>query len=268
MVNKTSVSFSLPPISVIIPSLNQGAFIEYTIRSLLDQNYPNLEIIVCDGMSTDTTISILRKWQNYIKWVSERDSGQSEAINKGLKWSKGEILAYLNADDCLLPGSLSRIALAFEKNQQAMWLTGQCQIINTHGRRIRFLIEQYKNFFLRYLPYIKALYITNYISQPATFWKRSAWERVGDFNPTLRYVMDYDYWIRLWQEFGPPLIIHQPLASFRIHETSKTTSEGHAMSYVKEEESILQKHRAPRLFYNLHRVHRLAMTHIYHWMNS
>ncbi|MCS6994418.1 MAG: glycosyltransferase [Anaerolineales bacterium] len=269
MVNKASVSSFLPSISIVIPSLNSGAFIEETIQSLVNQKYPHLEIIVYDGNSTDATISILRKWEHAITWVSESDKGQSEAINKGLVRSHGEILGYLNADDFLLPGSLYKIGLTFAQTSKSIWwITGQCQIFNAKGQRIRLLIEKYKNFFLRYFPNINFLYLTNFISQPATFWKRSVWEKIGGLDETFHYAMDYDYWIRIWKRFGRPHIIHQPLAGFRVHPTSKTSLQGHQKAYVEEEEMILQSHDVSFTIRILHRIHRLGMTLVYRTINE
>lgn len=266
MVNKEDSA--LPFVSIIVPSLNQGVFIEQTLHSLVEQGYPRLEIIVCDGLSTDNTIDTLERWSNHITWISERDSGQSEAINKGLRKAQGEILGFLNADDFLLPGALYSIGRAFLQNPETVWVSGQCHIVDSHGRRIRGGIEKYKNFFLKHSLSLNALYVTNFISQPATFWHRLVWEKVGGFDPLLRYVMDYDYWIRIWKTFGPPRIIHHPLAAFRVHPKSKTTSEGHSLRYEQEEESVLRRHHVPQVWKLLHRVHRLGMTVSYRWMNT
>ena len=117
-------------ISIIIPSLNQGIFIEKTITSLLEQNYPNLEIIVMDGGSTDSTISILKKYEPDVQWISEKDNGQSHAINKGIGICSGEIIGFLNSDDYLLPGSLNAIAENFE-DESVLW-TGHLSAISSN----------------------------------------------------------------------------------------------------------------------------------------
>ncbi len=133
-----------PKISIITPSWNQGPFIERTIRSVLEQGYPNLEYIVMDGGSTDGTIDILRKYEGRLTWVSDKDKGQADAINKGITRSTGDIIAYLNSDDIYETGALRKAADHFSAHPDDRWLTGQCRIIDvrtgrfaSRSRRIR-----------------------------------------------------------------------------------------------------------------------------------
>ena len=119
----TSIT-DLPKITVITPSYNSGRFIEQTICSVLNQKYPKLEYLVIDGGSTDETISILQKYSNSLTWISEKDRGQSHAINKGIEYSTGEVIAYLNADDIYEPGALVNIGNYFFQHHQAYWVTG------------------------------------------------------------------------------------------------------------------------------------------------
>ena len=123
-----------PKISIVIPSLNQGRFIGQTIQSLLDQGYPHLEILVMDGGSTDNTLEILKSFSGQITWFSEKDQGQSHAINKGLRQSTGDICGYLNSDDVLLPGALQSIIAAF-KSEDSLWVTGDYQVLIPAARK-------------------------------------------------------------------------------------------------------------------------------------
>lgn len=254
-----------PAITLITPSLNQGDFIEETILSVLSQEYPNLEYIVMDGGSSDSTLDILERYADRIIWFSEPDQGQTHAINKGLRRASGSILGYLNADDVLLPGALHRVAGTFTDHPHAGWVTGQCRIIDDQNHEIRKPITLYKNMHLRICSH-SLLLMTNYISQPATFWRREALESAGYLDEGLRYVMDYEYWLRLFS-LSPPVFIPEYLASFKIHRSSKTTSTGHKDVYIEEERIILQRHARSRLEILLHDVHRGLMTLAYSLMN-
>ena len=257
---------TLPRISIVTPSLNQGEFLEHTIQSVLSQDYSNLEYIVIDGASSDNTISILEKYSGQITWISEADRGQTDAINKGLQLATGEILAYLNADDLLLPGSLWNIAKIFYSNPEVMWVTGRCKIIDEEGHDVRPLIYHYKNFLL-YSSSYHLLILTNYISQPATFWHRKLMDFCGLFDDNLNYVMDYDYWIRAWK-VTTPYIYHHNIASFRIQKKSKTTSIGHLTNYAHEENAVIKKHSKSFFWRGMHNMHRKFMTYMYRILNG
>ena len=257
---------NLPSLTIVTPSLNQGNFIEAAIQSVLSQNYPNLEYIVADGGSTDNTLSVLENYSGQINWYSKKDKGQTEAINNGLRAASGEILAYLNTDDILLPGSLIEAGKLFARRKDAGWLTGRCRIIDGSGKDIRRPIALYKNLLLYSRSY-SLLLMTNYISQPATFWRRSLLERCGPFDETLHFVMDYEYWLRLWK-ITPPLILHKNLAAFRIQSASKTTSTAHLDRYIDEERKIIARHTSSRFWSFLHDAHRVLMTRAYAFING
>ena len=209
-------------LSIITPSYNQGLFIERTIRSILDQGYPNLEYIVVDGGSTDNTLDILKRYEGRLSWISEKDNGQADAINKGIRMATGDIIAYLNSDDVYEPGALLRVAGYFSTHSDAMWLTGKCRIIDEHDREMRGLVTAYKNFLLRHYSY-ELLLVTNPISQPATFWRRSVVDKFGLFDDTEHLVMDYSYWLKVGR--GNLLaLLDEYLAAFRVYATSKTSS--------------------------------------------
>ena len=126
-----------PKISVVIPSYNMAEFIEETIQSILNQNFSPIECIVIDGGSNDGTVDILNKYDSKIIWSSEKDSGQSDAINKGLQRASGDILAYLNADDTYEEGCFQKVARFFDQNHTVKWAYGKCRITNEDGREIR-----------------------------------------------------------------------------------------------------------------------------------
>jgi glycosyltransferase involved in cell wall biosynthesis len=254
-----------PKISIVTPSLNQGEFIEQTIRSVLSQEYPNLEYIVMDGGSTDNTLNILRSYADRVQWVSEKDTGQTNAINKGLQRAGGEIVAYLNADDLLLPGALHKVAQAFMEYPKAMWVTGRCRIITESGRETRKPITAYKNLWLRF-HHPSLLFITDYISQPATFWRSRLLDELGYFDESLHYALDYEYFLRLNARF-PLQILAQELAAFRVHAQSKNASAFHRSVYVEEDRIAVYRHTKSKTLRTLHDIHRWLMTTVYAFMN-
>jgi glycosyltransferase involved in cell wall biosynthesis len=207
-------------ISIITPSYNQARFIERTIKSVLNQDYNDFEYIIIDGGSTDGTIEILKKYSDKINWKSEKDNGQTNAINKGLKIATGEIVAYLNSDDTYKTNALSAVADFFQKNHDIKWVTGKCKIINANDKEIRKLITLYKNLFLKKYSFPKLL-SENFISQPATFWRRELHEEFGYLNEAEYYAMDYDFWVRIGKKY-PAGIINKYLANFRYYSNSKT----------------------------------------------
>lgn len=207
-------------ISIITPSYNQGGFIKQTIESIFRQNYPNLEYLVIDGGSTDDTVEILKNYGQRIKWISEKDNGQSNAINKGLKMATGNILAYLNSDDIYVGKSLFAVNDFFQKNQNFKWAYGRCKIINEKNQEIRKIITAYKNFWMRKYSYNKLLSI-NFINQPATFWRREMMDEFGLFNENEHLVMDYEYWLRIGRKYSAGFI-NEYLAGFRMHTQSKS----------------------------------------------
>lgn len=228
----------VPKISIITPTLNQSAFIEETIRSVIDQNYPNLEYIIVDGGSTDGTLEIIKKYSKFLSYISEPDNSQSDAINKGIKLSTGEIMAYLNSDDVYLPNCLNKVGEYFLKNPESKIITGKCINIDGEGNKTRSFITRYKNILLkfenRYL-----LQITNFISQPATFWRKELSNSIGFFDTNLRYAMDYDYWLRI-SEFHKIYFYDEFLAKFRIY--SKSISGSNSKMQFSEEYKVASKY--------------------------
>jgi len=246
-------------ISVITPSYNQGNFIEQTIQSVLSQNYPSLEYIVMDGGSTDNTVQILKKYSGKLKWISEKDNGQSDAINKGLRMATGEIFAWLNSDDYYLPGTLQKVGTYFLQNKKAQWLTGDYEIVDENGKQIQSFVRGYKNI-LRSLPFRSTLYVANYINQPSTFCKSSLLDQVGYLRESYHLCLDYDLWLRIYKRY-PLHTISSPLSAFRIHSASKGSNKYKIQ--FKEELEVAKKNQASPLALFLHRMHSFLVTQIY-----
>jgi GT2 family glycosyltransferase len=209
-------------LTIVTPSYNQAPFIERTIASVLHQDYPSVEYIVMDGGSTDGTVEILERYSDRVIWTSEKDGGQSDAINKGLRLATGDVVAFLNSDDTYAPGALRKVASYFSQNPATQWAYGKCRIIDEHDREIRRPITLYKNLLLRKYSYRKLL-AENFISQPATFWRREVHDEVGYLNEDEHYVMDYEFWLRLGRQY-PAGVIGEYLASFRMYDSSKSGS--------------------------------------------
>jgi glycosyltransferase involved in cell wall biosynthesis len=212
---------SRPRISIVTPSLNQAAFLPRTLESVLGQQGDfDLEYRVQDGGSTDGSIELLRRYEGRLVAVVEKDAGQSDAINRGLRACTGDIIGWVNSDDLLYPGALARVAAAFAATPDAAWLHGGCEIIDEHDRPIRRWVTAYKDFRCRRYSR-RALLVENFVSQMTVFWRRSALERVGLLDTSLRYSFDYEYWLRL-SELGDPLYVPERLAAFRWYTSSKS----------------------------------------------
>lgn len=247
-------------ISIITPSYNQAPFIERTILSVLNQNYIDIEYIVMDGGSTDGTIEILKKYSKHIIWKSEKDSGQSEAINKGIKIATGDVIAYLNSDDTYEPDAFFKIVDFFEKNPDKKWVYGKCKIIDKNDKEIRKPITIYKNFLLKHYSYTKLL-SENFISQPATFWKRQIHSEVGFFDENEHLCMDYEFWLKIGEKY-PVGVIHDYLANFRYYTDNKSSSAN--KKQFKDELRIAKKYSNGRILpILLHEINYFKITLIY-----
>ena len=221
-----------PCVSIVTPSFNQGQYIEETIRSVLLQGYPNMEYIVIDGGSTDHSVDVIKKYEQFISfWVSEPDKGQAHAINKGWKHAQGEIFAWLNSDDLYLPGSVVKAVSYLTKNQEFGLVYGEGYHIADDGRIIeRYPTEPYNS---------KRLGDTCYICQPTTFIRRSVVEEIGSIDESLRFCMYYDFWIRISKRYRLGYL-SEYLANSRLHEQCKTVKEGVARS--REALDMLYRH--------------------------
>ena len=212
------MSGRLPSISLVTPSLNQASFVRATLESALAQGYPELDLFVQDGGSTDGTLAILAEYTSQIPFVSEPDHGQAEAINKGLKRARGEVLGYLNSDDILLPGALAAVGEAFAADPDLRLVYGRAIYIDEQGRTLGpYLTYPYDPVRLADLCYI---------AQPAAFWSRKVVEEVGEFDESLSHTMDYDYWLRIAARYRPSQVLYldRALAAARLHPAAKTVA--------------------------------------------
>ena len=220
-----------PKISIVTPSYNQGRFLEKTILSVLNQQYPNLEYIVLDGGSTDNSIDIIKRYSNRLSyWQSGPDKGQAAAIAKGFALSSGTIIGWVNSDDMLMPNSLVNDAKAFLESSDICAVTGRCVIINEHGKP-----------FLVSIPIVRSwksmLYFGSGFYQMATFWKKSAYDAVGKLNAEMYFSFDADLFLRL-RKYGRIETINSYLAIYRAHKKSKTKTHQRIM---RAENRMIQK---------------------------
>ena len=200
-------------VSIVTPSYNQASFLEQTMLSVLDATTPECEYFVMDGGSTDSSVEIIKKYSNRLAgWVSEKDRGQADAINKGLRQSTGEIVAWLNSDDYYLPGAIERANLAFEQNPQASLVFGDVLSVDAHSRV--FNVQKFRSYDLR------DLLSFNIISQPGVFIRRSALDQVGLLDASYHCLLDHHLWLRL-AHLAPIVYIPETLAAARYHVDAK-----------------------------------------------
>src|SRR4051794_23322071 len=223
----------LPSITVVTPCLNAADTLPVALESVRAQGYPNLEHVVVDGGSTDGTVELLE--QTGVRYVSEPDEGLSDAMNKGVRMATGDIIGWLNADDLYRPGALELVGQAFAERPGAMWAFGRCPIVDANGDEIRPAVTAYKDFFLRRWSFPLHL-VQNFVSAPATFVRREAFEEVGMFDVRYRYSMDYDLWLRLGRRGYEPIFIDQELAAFRMAEGSLSMT-GFETQFVEHAEN-------------------------------
>lgn len=209
-----------PKMTIVTPSYNQGQFLEGTIRSVLLQGYPNLEYIVMDGGSTDNSVEIIRKYEPWLTyWVSQKDGGQSDAINRGLNRATGDVLSWLNSDDLLLPNALNHVAALYQKHPQAAAWVGGCYRVTPDQRVLS--TELPKNLTRDDLA---DWWYTGFFYQPSCFFASSAWEKVGGLDEDLKFAMDLDLWLRLAVE-GKFIPTTEIISAAIIHDEAKTQAQ-------------------------------------------
>lgn len=207
-----------PKISIVTPSFNQGRFIEKTILSVIEQDYPNLEYIIIDGGSTDESVEIIKKYEKHLAyWVSEPDRGQSHAINKGFELATGEIFGWLNSDDWYHDGALKAVSDAFASNPDAGAVVGSGDMVDENGESIRFKeafdVSREELYNWHY----------NFFWQPSCFFTRNAWEESGRLDENIHYAMDLDLWFRISSHFRFAKT-SAFLSSSQQHTEAKTTA--------------------------------------------
>jgi glycosyltransferase involved in cell wall biosynthesis len=220
----------MPTISIITPSFNQGKFLEETILSVIGQAGDFcLDYIIVDGGSTDNSVDVIRKYDTLIRegvypvrcrdlsyrWVSEKDAGQAHAINKGFEMADGSILAWLNSDDLYLAGALAGIVDTFGQNAGIDVVYGKARFIDEAGS----VIGKYPTGPFTY----RMMAAFNYVCQPSVFFRREALEKTGVLDQDLKFVMDYDLWIRMAAQYNFTYL-PEFLSSYRLHKESKTIS--------------------------------------------
>lgn len=232
-----------PKISIVTPSYNQGNFLEETIRSVLLQNYPNLEYIIIDGGSTDNSVDIIKKYEPWLTyWVSEKDRGQSHAINKGFQRSTGEILAWLNSDDIYLPGTLRTVASKMRGNRGAELVIGERLNIDSEGKFMsRQLLGRYP------VTLFQSLYLERWpFYQESVFWRRRIWTQAGPLSEDYYFAFDLDFFLRCLMFTRAKTLPGNVFGCWRHHELQKVTSE-RELQMKNEIELIFEMHRKIKL---------------------
>ena len=206
---------NFPLVSIITPSFNQAHYLEETIRSVLSQDYPRLEYMIVDGGSTDGTVEIIKEYEQKLAWwVSEKDQGQTDAINKGFARASGEILAWINSDDTYEPSAVSAAVKYLQEHPDVGMVYGDCNFINEAGRVIGKFNSAQTNYRLLRQGYA-------HIPQQTMFFRADLWKQVGPLDPSFYFAMDYDLWTRVAARTEIKYIT-QTWANFRLHTYGKT----------------------------------------------
>jgi glycosyltransferase involved in cell wall biosynthesis len=206
-------------ISIVTPSYNQGQYLEETIQSVLDQNYPNLEYIIMDGGSTDNSVDIIKRYESQLAhWESKPDGGQADAIKRGFNMATGDILAWLNSDDYYLPDTFNQVSELFARDDLKI-VFGECALYNEKSGKIKSstVFEYAKSHKIEY---------SDYIIQPSSFWTKKTYDLVGNLNEKLAYTFDWDWFIRAKRKgvkFHP---VEKVWSVYRYHDQHKTGTGG------------------------------------------
>ena len=224
---------TLPLVSIITPSYNGAEYVEQMLLSVLNQDYPRIEFIFMDGGSTDGTLAIVQRYDSRIDWKSTPDAGQADAINRGFRRATGDILGWLNTDDLLTEGAVSTIVNYFQSRPDVSYIYGDALAIDEHNRT--FGIRTH----VRQTNFDELLREGDYIIQPAAFWRRELWDRIGELDLNLRYALDYDYWMRTAKHY-PLHYIPVCLAKERLIRDAKTFRGG--VDRLEEIERVARRH--------------------------
>jgi glycosyltransferase involved in cell wall biosynthesis len=213
--NQTASVRALPRISIVTPSFNQGGFIQETINSVLSQDYPYLEYWIMDGGSRDKTVDILRASDPKVQWISERDNGQADGVNKGLARATGDVIGWLNSDDTYLPGTLAYVGEYFADHPDVDVVYGDGYYIDQSGA----VLHPYRTLDFSWESFAHECYIC----QPTVFFRRRVLEQVGSLDVRLKVALDYEFWMRLFRRY-PPVKLPRFLATSRMYADNKTLS--------------------------------------------
>ena len=204
-----------PKVSIITPSFNQGQFLEASMLSVLEQDYPNMEYIVVDGGSKDNSVEVIKKYQDRLTWwVSEKDKGHADALNKGFARATGEILAWLNSDDIYFPNAVSEAVSVLKDHPDVGMVYGDADLIDDSGVKVG-------QFASKQTGYRKMLRGSVHIPQATTFFRTDVWQQVGPLDLSLFFSFDYDLWVRI-AKHSKVLYVPRRWAKFRIHSAGKT----------------------------------------------
>jgi len=229
-----------PRITIVTPSYNQGRFLEETILSVINQDYPNLEYFIIDGGSNDNSVDIIKKYEDKIDWwVSEPDEGQSDAINKGFSKATGDFLTWVNSDDILLPGALDTVCKVVKENPSVQWIAGNTVWIDADGKIIRCSRLPHYSRLLSKMGFLV-------VGGPSTFFARSLYKTVKGLRLDLFFAMDIDLW---WQFHNHGIYFYRIpkyLMAFRFHAGSKCSASSFASGTLKDEERRLMLEKKKR----------------------
>ncbi len=249
---------NLPKISIVIPSFNKRDYIGETLQLIVDQRYPNLEVLIQDGDSTDGTLDIIKEYTKkhpkIFYWESKKDKGQVDAINKGLKKASGDIVAYINADDVYEKGALLKVGEYFANNPKTLWLAGRGRVINSEGKEISGWVTVYKNVLLAINRYTLLLTV-NYVMQPSVFISKKAYKKYGPFVGTRDYVMEYDLWLKLGKA-KMPNTLDGNLSNFRL--TMENVSATQFKSVLTNDFRLVKKYTKNPIILLLHKINNLG----------
>jgi hypothetical protein len=220
-------------VSIVTPCYNHAEFLERTLLSVRAQDYARIEHIVIDGGSTDGTLQLLRKYEDGLRWISEEDRGQTDAINKGFRMATGDIMAWLNADDLYTPGAVRTVVDFFRTHPEASFVYGDALGIDENARRYGLRVN------VQPCDLEKLAHKGDFIVQPAAFWRAELWHELGELDESLTYTMDYDYWMRAAKRVK---LHYVPvcLAYERIYGAAKTF--GGAVERMEEIAAVATRH--------------------------
>jgi glycosyltransferase involved in cell wall biosynthesis len=230
-----------PKISIVTPCLNSEAYLEETINSVLEQEYPNLEYIIIDGGSTDNTLNIIQKYESRLAyWISEKDNGMYDALQKGFKKTTGEIMSWIGSDDMYHKKSLFTIAEIFSSFQNIKWLVGATTAFDEYGRTVN--VFQSRRF-LRY-DFLSGDY--KWLQQESCFWRRTLWDQAGsNLDSSLLYAGDFELWIRFFR-FAQLYVTRALIGGFRQRRSNQLSFEN-MDNYFKEVEFIIRREKKEKL---------------------